>query len=157
MPTTLARWRDTVFAPFEAGGALFPFVAPEIRVEQVMDDGHYVIRAELPGVDPAKDVDVSVKDGTVTIRAERTPVKRDKAHSEFHYGRLIRMLPLPVTVIEETAEATYDNGILQIAFAVGEPKESAHHIAIKIAKPADPKPVTPKVTPMKREVAGKTK
>jgi hypothetical protein len=67
------------------------------------------------------------------------------------------MLPLPITVIEETAEATYDSGILQIAFAVGEPKESAHHIAIKIAKPTDPKPVTPTVIPEKREVAGKTK
>jgi HSP20 family protein len=157
MPTTLTRWRDTVFAPFEAGGALFPFIAPEIRVEQVMDDGRYVIRAEIPGVDPAKDVDVSVQDGTVTIRAERTAEKRAKAHTEFHYGRMVRMVPLPITAIEETAEATYDNGILQVTFEVGEPKESAHHIAIKTARPADPKPGTPKVSPEKREIAGKTK
>lgn len=157
MPTTLARWRDTVFAPFEAGGALFPFVAPDIRVEQATDGARYVIRAEIPGVDPAKDVDVSVQDGTVTIRVERTEEKQDKVHTEFHYGRLVRMLPLPITAMEETAEATYDSGILQITFAVGEPKESAHHIAIKIAKPVEPKSATHKVTPEKREATGKAK
>ena len=64
MPTTLARWRDSVFAPFEAGAGLFPFVTPEIRIEQLMEDGRYVVRAEIPGVDPAKDIDVTVKDGT---------------------------------------------------------------------------------------------
>jgi HSP20 family molecular chaperone IbpA len=160
MPTTLARWRDSVFAPFEAGAGLFPFVAPEIRVEQVMEDGRYVIRAEVPGVDPAKDIDVTVKDGTLTIRAERTEEKRDKAHSEFHYGRLVRMLPLPMAVLEESAEAIYDNGILQITFAVGEPRESAHHIAIRIAKPAATKPVeakptAPKAPPERKETIAK--
>ena len=149
MPTTLARWRDSVFAPFEAGAGLFPFVTPEIRIEQVVEDGRYVVRAEIPGVDPVKDIDVTVKDGTLTIRAERTEEKRDtrhpEAHSEFHYGRLVRVLPLPMTALEESAEATYDNGILQIAFALGVPKESARHIAIRIAKPAAPKPVEPKL------------
>jgi HSP20 family molecular chaperone IbpA len=147
--TTLARWRDSVFAPFEAGAGLFPFVTPEIRIEQLMEDGRYLVRAEIPGVDPAKDIDVTVKDGTLTIRAERTEAKRDRAHSEFHYGRLVRVLPLPVTALEESAEATYDNGILQIAFALGEPKESAHHIAIRVAKPAAPRPVEPKPTAAK--------
>ena len=47
MATTLARWRD-MFAPFEAAGGWFPFVAPEIRIEQSVEDGHYVVRAEIP-------------------------------------------------------------------------------------------------------------
>jgi HSP20 family protein len=155
MPTTLARWRDSVFAPFEAGAGLFPFVAPEIRIEQLTQDGRFVVRAEIPGVDPAKDIDVTVKDGTLAIRAERTEEKRDKAHSEFHYGRLVRVLPLPMTALEESAEATYDNGILQITFAVGEPREPAHHIAIRIAKPTAPKPTAPKAVPEKKDTTRK--
>jgi len=28
-----------------------------------MDDGHYVLRAELPGIDPDKDLDITVREG----------------------------------------------------------------------------------------------
>jgi hypothetical protein len=39
-----------------------------IRLEDKMnDDGRYEIRAELPGIDPAKDVDVSYRDGILTV------------------------------------------------------------------------------------------
>lgn len=34
-----------------------------LRLEDEMEDGRYVVRAEIPGVDPAKDVDVTVRDG----------------------------------------------------------------------------------------------
>jgi HSP20 family protein len=135
MPTnTLARWRDNVFAPFEAGGGLFPFVAPEIRVEQYVKDEHLVVRAEIPGVDPEKDVDVTVADGLLRIRVERTEEKRDRTHTEFHYGSLLRTVPLPAGAMEETATAKYDHGILEVSFTIGEPREPGRHIAIDIAK-----------------------
>ena len=38
-----------------------------IRVEEEMKDGNYEVRAEIPGVDPAKDVGVTVRDGGLTI------------------------------------------------------------------------------------------
>jgi HSP20 family molecular chaperone IbpA len=134
MPTTLARWRESIFAPFDLGGGLFPFVAPEIRVEQVVEDGHYLIRAELPGVDPTKDIDVTVEHGLVSIQAERTEEKREKARSEFHYGKLIRTIPLPITAVAESAKATYANGILEIAFTMAEPHETGRHLVIDVAK-----------------------
>ncbi|OBF79869.1 hypothetical protein A5791_10315 [Mycobacterium sp. 852002-51163_SCH5372311] len=41
---------------------------PLIRLEDKMnDDGRYEIRAELPGIDPAKDVDISYRDGILTV------------------------------------------------------------------------------------------
>ena len=43
-----------------------------IKLEDEMDDGHYVLRAELPGLDPDKDVDITVRDGRLTINAELT-------------------------------------------------------------------------------------
>lgn len=133
MATTLARWRDNVLAPFEMGSGLFPFVAPEIRIEQLVEDGQFIVRAELPGVDPEKDVDVSVLNGVLSIRAERTEEKRDKTHSEFHYGRLERTMPLPAGAREETASARYANGILEITFAVGESPEPGRHIDVEVA------------------------
>ena len=43
-----------------------------IRLEEEITDGHYVVRAELPGIDPAKDVVITVCDNRLTIKAERS-------------------------------------------------------------------------------------
>jgi HSP20 family molecular chaperone IbpA len=40
-------------------------------VEDGVKDGYYVLRAELPGVDPEKDIDVTVSGGVLTIKAEK--------------------------------------------------------------------------------------
>jgi len=54
-----------------------------IRLEgKTNDDGRYEIRAELPGIDPAKDVDVSYRDGILTVSVglpQAAPV--EKHHS----------------------------------------------------------------------------
>jgi HSP20 family protein len=133
MSTTLSRWRENLFAPFEAGSALFPFVSPDIRIEQAIEDDHFVVRAEIPGVDPQKDVDVSVEHGSLSIRAERSEEKSDKAHSEFHYGQFVRTVHLPTAVKEQTATAKYAHGVLEISFAMGDARESGRHIPIEVA------------------------
>ena len=46
-----------------------------LRLEDEMKDGRYEVRAEIPGLDPAEDVDVTVRDGLLTIKAERTDKK----------------------------------------------------------------------------------
>ena len=42
-----------------------------IRVDEFRDGEEFVIRAELPGIDPDKDVELTVADGTLHIQAER--------------------------------------------------------------------------------------
>jgi Hsp20/alpha crystallin family protein len=44
-----------------------------LRVEDELTDGRYEVRAEIPGVDPAKDIDITVHDGLLTIKAVRNP------------------------------------------------------------------------------------
>jgi HSP20 family molecular chaperone IbpA len=134
MSTTLTRWRDGMLAPFDWGGGFLPLLSPEIRVEQVADDGHYVVRAEIPGVDPEKEVEVTVMNGVLRIQVERRQEQRDKVHSEFHYGRFVRSLTLPTGVIEKTATATCTNGLLEISFKTGETAMSGRHIAIDVVK-----------------------
>jgi HSP20 family protein len=133
MTTTVARWREIMFPPFDRGSGLFPLLSPGIRVEQFTEDGRVLVRAELPGVDP-KEVEVTVLNGLLKIHAERTEEKRDNAHSEFHYGRLVRTAMLPPGVVEDTGTASYTDGVLEIAFKMGEPTEPGRHIAVETPK-----------------------
>ncbi|MEU6970824.1 Hsp20/alpha crystallin family protein [Kitasatospora aureofaciens] len=85
-----------------------------IRVEESVEDGAYVIRAELPGVDPDKDIDITVEDGVLTVRAERREEKKDKHRSEFRYGSFTRSVRLPEGCEEGDITAAYDKGVLTV-------------------------------------------
>jgi HSP20 family protein len=103
---------------------MLPFGSNQtFRVEDYTDDGKYVIRAELPGVDPEQDVDVSVESGVLTIRAERREESKQDRHSEFKYGSMTRSISLPEGTDTDNIMATYDKGILEVTVPV--PKQVA--------------------------------
>ncbi len=105
-----------------------------IRLEDEMADGHYLLRAELPGIDPAKDVDITVSNGQLTIKAERTEKKETTGRSEFSYGSFVRSVTLPTGAKEEDIKASYDKGILTVDVAV--PEQAApteKHVAVQAA------------------------
>jgi HSP20 family protein len=106
-----------------------------MRLEDEMEDGRYVLRAELPGIDPAKDVDITVSNGQLTIKAERTEKKEAKGRSEFCYGSFVRSVTLPSGASEEDIKATYDKGILTVSVGVSEQAAAAaeKHIAVQAA------------------------
>lgn len=89
-----------------------------IRVEQLEEDGQLVVRAEMPGMDPEKDVQVNLRDHTLEIRAQRTQeeTKDEKGthRSEFHYGSFYRAVTLPHGAKESDVQASYKDGILEI-------------------------------------------
>lgn len=101
---------------------------PEIRVDEMVDGGELVIRAELPGVDPDKDVELTVHDGALDIRAERREEKETEEKGylrrELRFGSFSRSLPLPQGVAEEDIKATYKNGILEVRVPHREPQEA---------------------------------
>jgi HSP20 family molecular chaperone IbpA len=105
-----------------------------IRLEDEMQDGHYLLRAELPGIDPAKDVDITVREGQLIIKAERSEKKESKGRSEFSYGSFIRSVTLPAGANEDDIKATYDKGILTVDVTVPEQAAAAaaeKHIAVQ--------------------------
>lgn len=104
----LPDWLDSPLA------MLRPFAAQPIRVEDYLDKGCYVVRAELPGVDPEHQVQVTVASGVLTIRAERQEKHEGRYRSEFRYGRFSRHLPLPAAADEDDIRATYRDGILEV-------------------------------------------
>jgi HSP20 family protein len=82
--------------------------------EEYEDEGRIVIRAQLPGLDPDEDIDVTVVGGALTINAVRREEHRERAYSEFFYGKLGRTLTLPPGVDEKAVAATYTDGVLEV-------------------------------------------
>jgi HSP20 family protein len=89
-----------------------------IRVEEYTQDGTLVVRAELPGIDPDKDVRLSVANGRLAIEAERHEegeVDRDGFMlRELRYGTFSRSLPLAAGVTAASITATYKDGLLEV-------------------------------------------
>lgn len=95
------------------------------RLEEHLDDEKYVVRAELPGMDPAKDIAIEVKDDRLTINAERADRRDESDRSEFRYGRFHRSAVLPKGADGTKATARYEAGILEVTVPIVEtPSES---------------------------------
>lgn len=97
-----------------------------IRVEQFEEGGQVVVRAELPGVDPEKDIDVTVAGGVLRISAERKQEEKTEergyVRNELRYGRFMRTIPLPEGATESDVKATYTDGMLEVRVPVASPK-----------------------------------
>ena len=118
-PADLFAWLE---GPFVAAR---PVAAQAMRMEEFVANGRYVVRAVLPGVDPAKDMEVSVAKGILTVRAERREDLRGQHRSEFRYGTFSRHLPLPVTADANDIRATYHWGILQVSIGLHDADEGS--------------------------------
>lgn len=99
-----------------------------IPVEAQLDGYDYLVRAELPGVDPDAGLQVTVQRGVLTIRAERSEgEKDDKVISEFRYGSFARRIRLPEGAREGNVRAVYRDGILTVRVGLGQGPASRHH------------------------------
>ena len=85
-------------------------------------DDHYVLTADLPGVDPGS-VDVSVDNGTLTLTAHRS-ARSDEAvqwlSNERFSGTYRRQLSLGDGVDSSRISATYENGVLTVSIPLAE-------------------------------------
>ena len=98
--------------PVLPGNAAF---TPRIDVKE--DDVSYEISAELPGLEE-KDIEISVADGSLVLRGEKSSNSEEKEGKYFRqeriYGRFERAFHLPDGVEAEKIEAKFKNGILAI-------------------------------------------
>ena len=85
-----------------------------IPAEQYADGTGYVIRLEVPGIDPASDLTVSVETGTIVVRAERRDNAPEGRQTEFRYGHFARRIALPLGADAGDVCASYHDGILTV-------------------------------------------
>lgn len=92
--------------------------AVDIREEP----NRFVLRADVPGVD-AKDIEITMENGTLTIRGHRQEIKEDE-HDGFRrrerlHGEFFRRFMLPDSADAESIQAQSKNGVLEVVI----PKE----------------------------------
>lgn len=108
-----------------------------LRLEDESKEGVYEVRAELPGVDPVEDVEVTVLDGRLTIKALRTRTTESNGISEFSYGSFTRTVTLPDGADEDDISATYDRGILTVSVPLSEEEPGEKHVEVYEIAPLD--------------------
>jgi len=131
----LADWLETPWTgppPFLAGHVF--------RLEEAIRDNRYVIRAELPGLDPENDIDVTVDGRILTIRAERRQQDSGPHRSEFRYGSLARAVRLPGRVDPADVTARYDKGVLEVSVPVRVVRPEGTQIPIENAEAVPEQP-----------------
>lgn len=114
-------------APFRMRGF---GIVPYIRVEDFVQEGTYVLRAELPGVDPDRDIDLEVNADSLTISGQRQEEQRDRNHHEFHYGSFSRTVPLPRGIKPEDVKASYTDGVLEVRIPIPTETQQTQRVPI---------------------------
>ncbi len=100
-----------------------------ICIETFEEDGHFIVRADLPGVDPDRDVTVRVLDHTMLLNAHRHEdhARVAGATCELHHGPMSRVVGLPHGACGP-AELQYVDGILEIRVPIAtEPANPPMH------------------------------
>ncbi len=121
------RFFDDFFAPATRtdDGLAFRNWNPSADVFE--EDGQYVIKAELPGVD-RKDIHVDVENGVLVLKGERTEDKELKEENYYRkeraYGNFQRSFALPEGVDTDAIKADYKDGVLKITVPKPEAKQT---------------------------------
>lgn len=96
-------------------GSMFPL---RPRTDLVREDGRLEVTAELPGIDPEKDVSITVEDDVLIIKGEKSEEKtldeKDRFIKERRFGSFERRIPLPDGIDPDAIEASYDKGVLKV-------------------------------------------
>ena len=108
-------FEDSVVRPFGWSSAGMAGVGLPVDVSMNADE--LVVEAQLPGIKPG-DVEITVENGTLTIRAETSEGTRtekdDYLVHEIRRGSVSRTISLPTGLEPDNATATFDNGVLTL-------------------------------------------
>jgi HSP20 family protein len=127
-------FNDDWFDIFErADFNLSNFKSPKVDIYE--ENNNLVAEIELPGVD-AKDIKAEIKNNYLNIEAKKETKKEEKEkgyyRKEISTGYYKRVIPLPVEVVSEKAEAEYKDGILKVVVPKKTEKKEEKGIKIKL-------------------------
>jgi HSP20 family protein len=82
-----------------------------------------VVRVDLPGIDPGRDVEVTVAEGLLCISGQRRHAERTGSEQvrrvESWVGSFERAIRVPESVDPDKVAATYQDGVLEVVVPQG--------------------------------------
>jgi HSP20 family protein len=134
MASTLTRWDP--FADFADLRGLFDSLLDELgparerdwmpAIDMVRDDGHLVVRADVPGFKP-EEIKIEAREGVLTISGEHEETKETEdeqyVRRERRFGSFSRSMALPKGVDAKEIKANTHEGVLEVTIPL--PKEAA--------------------------------
>ena len=104
-----APWTGTELSGVESAWA------PPVDIRE--DESRYLIRADVPGVDP-KNIEITLERGVLTISGERGAETGEEREGyrrvERYRGRFTRAFALPDTADSEKVDAKVKDGVLEV-------------------------------------------
>ncbi len=124
--TVRPRSRHVFWQPgARAAASMTPRLEFPIDLSETEDDVE--VKASLPGFE-LSELDVSVKDDVLTIKAEHRDETEEKEREfyrrEIRYGAARRAVKLPASVDAEKTEASFSNGLLSLRLPKSEALKS---------------------------------
>ena len=117
LQTEMNRLFSTFFdtpAPAGNGGALRRWIP---AMDLVETEDHFVVRADLPGLDEA-DIKIELEDNVLTISGERRSEHEEGKEGFYRveraFGRFARTLTLPEGVDPDSVNANFEKGVLEV-------------------------------------------
>ena len=115
---------DTLLSQFFAPSSVFETStrsAPSVDLAET--ENEVLVNAELPGL-TEKDIEVTLDNGILSIKGEKTQAEEDKKvhfhHVERRYGAFHRQVKLPAAVDGNAVGAKFENGVLTITLPKSE-------------------------------------
>jgi HSP20 family protein len=109
-----------------------------MRAEEHLSDNSYVLRVEIPGVDPGRDIDVTVGGGILTVTARRHPEAGAVPRSELCYGTFRRGFRLPPHVDQARIQASYGHGVLEITAFLSDAGTGPRRVPVRANQHIEP-------------------
>lgn len=112
-------WDEADEGPFALGSDWAP------AVDVKMEKGHYLVRADIPGVNP-DDIDIRLENELLTIQGTRKEEKKSEENGfqrvERFSGSFFRRMSLPGSMDADNVKARIHNGVLEVTVPRQEPK-----------------------------------
>jgi len=101
-------------------------VSTRPAIESCVEGGKFVVRTDLPGIDP-KDIEIKVVGDVLTVKGSREEKqetkKADFFRREIRYGSFERAISLPAGIKADDLKATHRDGVLELTAPM--PQEAA--------------------------------
>jgi|SRR5579871_559293 len=108
------RLFDDFFRDFDAPLTRSGWTSGWPHVEISEGDNDVKVIAELPGLDE-KDIDITLRDGVLTLKGEKKHESNGSVYSERWHGQFARSIALDAEVDPDKVKATFNKGVLTIA------------------------------------------